>query len=89
MDALGILLEIFGGLALFIYGVKLLSEGLEKVAGSRLQSLLEKATSNPIKGSIFGMFATALLQSSSLLMVTMIGLINANLLTLEQAIGEC
>ncbi len=81
------LLELFGGLAIFIYGVHLLSEGLEKVAGSRLLSFLEKSLKNPLRQGFFGMIATALMQSSGLLMVTMIGLINANLLTLRQAIG--
>lgn len=81
------ILELFGGLAIFIYGVHLLSEGLEKVAGTRLLSLLDKSLKNPIRQGLFGMVATALMQSSGLLMVTMIGLINANLLTLQQAIG--
>ncbi|MEA3459123.1 MAG: Na/Pi cotransporter family protein, partial [Chloroflexota bacterium] len=68
-------------------GIKMLSEGLEKLAGTRLQEMLEKLTDNPLKGAFFGAFATALIQSSSLLMVTMIGLINAGLMTLEQAVG--
>lgn len=87
MDIFQSILELFGGLAIFIYGVHLLSEGLEKVGGSHLLSLLEKSTNHPIKAGLFGMTATALMQSSGLLMVTMIGLINANLLTLQQAIG--
>ena len=87
MDIFQSILELFGGLAIFIYGVHLLSEGLEKVGGSHLLSLLEKSTSNPLKAGLFGMVATALMQSSGLLMVTMIGLINADLLTLQQAIG--
>ena len=81
------ILELFGGLVIFIYGVHLLSEGLEKVGGSHLLSLLEKSTNHPLKAGFFGMVATALMQSSGLLMVTMIGLINANLLSLQQAIG--
>jgi phosphate:Na+ symporter len=81
------ILEFFGGLVLFIYGVYLLSEGLEKVGGSHLLSLLERSTNHPLKAGLFGMVATAMLQSSGLLMVTMIGLINANLLTIQQAIG--
>ena len=81
------LLQLVGGLAVFIYGVQLLSDGLEKVAGSRLLSFLEKTAGNRIKGFFFGVIAVALLQSSSMLMVTMIGLINASMLTLEQAIG--
>lgn len=81
------ILELFGGLAIFIYGVHILSEGLEKVAGSRLLSFLDKSLKNPLRQGLFGMVATALMQSSGLLMVTMIGLINANLLSLQQAIG--
>lgn len=87
METLQSILELFGGLAIFIYGVHLLSEGLEKVAGTRLLSLLDKSLDHPLKQGFFGMVATALMQSSGLLMVTMIGLINANLLTLQQAIG--
>lgn len=87
MDIFQTLLQVFGGLALFIFGVHLLSEGLEKVAGDRFLSLLEKATGNRFKGLAFGVVATAMMQSSGLLMVTMIGLINASLLSLEQAIG--
>jgi phosphate:Na+ symporter len=74
-------------LALFLFGVRLLSEGMEKLAGHRIREWLDRMTSNPYKGAVFGAGATAIVQSSSLLMVTMIGLINANLMTLEQAIG--
>ena len=80
------LFEVFGGLALFLFGVKMLSGGLEKLAGTKLQEMLEKLIDNPLKGAFFGTFATAVIQSSGLLMVTMIGLINAGLLTLEQAV---
>jgi len=81
-----ILFEVFGGLALFLFGIKMLSGGLEKLAGTKLQGMLEKLIDNPLKGAFFGAFATAVIQSSGLLMVTMIGLINAGLLTLQQAI---
>ncbi len=81
------LLELFGGLAIFIYGVHLLSEGLEKVAGAQLLAIMDRSLDNLLKQGLFGMTATALMQSSGLLMVTMIGLINANLLNLQQAIG--
>jgi phosphate:Na+ symporter len=80
-------LELFGGLAIFIYGVHILSEGLEKVAGSKLLSFLNSSLDHPLKQGLFGTVATALMQSSGLLMVTMIGLINANMLSLQQAIG--
>jgi phosphate:Na+ symporter len=79
--------QILGGLALFLFGLRLLSSGLEKLASSSLQKMLEHLTDNPVKGSLFGAFATALIQSSSLLMVTLIGLLNANLLSLSQVAG--
>lgn len=80
-------LQILGGMALFLFGVAKLSEGMEKLAGNQIQVWLDRMTNRPIKGALFGAVATALIQSSSLLMVTMIGLINANLMTLQQAIG--
>jgi phosphate:Na+ symporter len=79
--------QILGGLALFMFGVRLLSTGMEKLAGNRIQDWLDRMTNKPIKGAFFGAVATALIQSSSLLMITMLGLINANLMTLEQAVG--
>ncbi len=79
--------EILGGLALFLFGIKMLSSGMEKLAGDQIQKWLDRATSNRLKSAGFGAIATALLQSSGLLMVTMIGLINANLMTVEQSIG--
>jgi len=79
--------QILGGLALFLYGINLLSSGIEKLAGDQIQIWLEKVTSNRLKSALFGSVATALVQSSSLIMVTMIGLINANLMSVEQAIG--
>lgn len=81
------ILQVLGGVALFLLGVGRLSEGMEKLAGNRIQVWLDRMTNRPIKGAIFGAVATALIQSSSLMMVTMIGLINANLMTLEQAVG--
>ncbi|NLG49066.1 MAG: Na/Pi cotransporter family protein [Chloroflexi bacterium] len=81
------LLTVIGGLALFLFGIKMLSQGMEQLAGGKIQEWLDKATNHPIKGATFGAVATALVQSSGLLMITMIGLINARLLTLEQAIG--
>jgi phosphate:Na+ symporter len=81
------LLQVFGGLALFLLGVNMLSKGMEKLAGNKIQDWLDRMTSTHIKGGIFGTVATALLQSSSMVMVTMISLINAKLMTLEQAIS--
>lgn len=80
-------LQVLGGLAFFLYGVRMLSGGMEKLAGDTIQDLLERMTSSRIKASLFGAGVTAILQSSSLMMATMIGLINTNLMTLEQAVG--
>ena len=81
------ILQILGGMAMFLFGVGMLGQGMEKLAGDRIQMWLDRVTNRPIKGALFGMAATALTQSSSLLMVTMIGLVNANLMTLAQAVG--
>ncbi len=81
------LVQVLGGLAFFLYGVHLLSAGMEKLAGDKIQEWLDRVTCRPLRAATFGAIATALVQSSSLLMVTMIGLINANLMTLPQAIG--
>jgi phosphate:Na+ symporter len=80
-------LQVLGGLALFLFGVHMLSMGMEKLAGSRIQGWLDRLTGKPLKGALFGAAATGLLQSSGMMMITMLGLINANLMTLEQAIG--
>jgi len=87
MEIFQSVLELFGGLAIFVYGLHVLSEGLEKVAGGKLLTMLDKSLNNPLKQGLFGTVATALMQSSGLLIVTMIGLINANMLSLQQAIG--
>ena len=81
------IIQVCGGLAVLLLGIDTLSAGMEELAGKQIQSWLERMTSNRLKAAMFGTTATAVLQSSSLLMVTMIGLINANLLTLEQAIN--
>ncbi|MDF1519355.1 MAG: Na/Pi cotransporter family protein [Brevefilum sp.] len=81
------LVQILGGLALFLFGINMLSSGIEKLAGDQIQKWLDKVTNNRVKSAVFGSVATALVQSSSLIMVTMIGLINANLMTVEQAIS--
>lgn len=80
-------LQIFGGLALFLFGINMLSAGMEQLTGEQIQKWLDRVVNSRIKSLAFGAVATALIQSSGLLMVTMIGLINANLLTVEQTIG--
>ncbi|MBU0662261.1 MAG: Na/Pi cotransporter family protein [Candidatus Diapherotrites archaeon] len=86
MDYLWIVLGLLGGLALFLYGMVLLSEGLQKAAGSRLRTILEKLTKSRIRGVATGAVATATIQSSSVTTVTLVGLINAGILTFEQAV---
>jgi phosphate:Na+ symporter len=80
-------IQILCGLALLLYGIRLLSAGTEKLAGEQIQRWLDRVTSNRFKSAGFGALATAMIHSSGLLMVTMIGLINANLMSVQQAIG--
>jgi phosphate:Na+ symporter len=87
MDIPTVIFGIFGGLALFLYGIMLLSEGLQKAAGKNLKKIIEKLTNRPIKGIFGGALITAIIQSSSITTVTLVGLINAGLMTLEQAVG--
>lgn len=87
MDIAVILFTFFGGLGLFLYGIKAMSDGLQTVAGDRLRVILEKGTSTPLRGTLTGALVTALIQSSSATTVIAIGLVNAGLLTLRQAIG--
>jgi len=87
MSSILTIIRVCGGLVLFLLGIDTLSAGMEELAGKQIQAWLERMTSNRLKAALFGTTATAVLQSSSLLMVTMIGLINANLLTLEQVIN--
>ncbi|AXF57797.1 Na/Pi cotransporter family protein [Salicibibacter kimchii] len=76
-----------GGLGIFLFGLKYMSDGLTKIAGDRLRELLDRFTSNPIKGVIVGIVVTGLLQSSTSTTVLTIGLVNAGFMTLRQAIG--
>jgi phosphate:Na+ symporter len=77
---------VFGGLAIFLFGLHYLSDALKKVAGAKLKKLLEKLTSNRVKACAVGAFTTAIIQSSSMTMVTLIGFLNAGILALEQAV---
>jgi phosphate:Na+ symporter len=82
-----IIFELVGGLGFFLFGMKLMSEGLRKVAGERLRQILEFLTKKPIIGILVGAGITALIQSSSATSVMVVGLVNAGLLTLKQAIS--
>ncbi len=76
-----------GGLAFFLYGITTMSAGLEKIAGGRLEKILKKMTSNPIKSLAFGAIITAAVQSSSAVTVMLVGLVNSGIMRLSQAIG--
>lgn len=81
------LLALIAGLGLFLYGMKLMSEGLEKAAGARLRSILEMCTKNQFIGMIVGILFTAVVQSSSATTVLVVSFVNAGLLNLMQAAG--
>lgn len=78
---------LLGGLAVFIYGMNLMSEGLQKAAGERMKKILGILTKNPVMGVLAGAFVTAVLQSSSATTVMVIGFVSAGLMTLPQAIS--
>ena len=87
MDIVSMLIGLFGGLGLFLYGMKIMGEGLENVAGEKLKSFFEKIASNPIKAVLTGVIVTAVIQSSSATTVMVIGFVNAGLMNLFQATG--
>ena len=78
---------LFGGLAFFLYGILVMSSGLEKIAGGKLEKMLKVMTSNPAKGLVLGAGITALIQSSSAVTVMLVGLVNSGIMKLSQAIG--
>lgn len=80
-------LAFFGGLALFLYGMKEMSDSLMLISGSRLKILIERVTSNPLKAVLLGAGVTAVIQSSSATTVMVVGLVNAGLLPLSQTVG--
>ena len=86
MDIFGVL-TLVGGLALFLYGMSVMGDGLEKVSGGKLELLLEKLTSNPIKAVLLGAGVTAVIQSSSATTVMVVGFVNSGIMKLSQAIG--
>ena len=87
MDTFINLLSLIGSLALFLYGMKIMSEGLEKFAGDRLRGILSSMTRNRVMGVLTGIFITALIQSSSATTVMVVSFVNAGLMTLVQSIG--
>ncbi len=86
MDIFNIL-KLLGGLGFFLFGMHVLSEGLEKTAGGKMQSILQKITGNRVKGLAVGAAVTAVIQSSSAVTVMLVGLVNAGIMSLTQAIS--
>ena len=86
MDFFGVL-TMLGGLALFLYGMETVGKGLEKLSGGRLERILEKLTSNPIKAVLLGAGVTAIIQSSSATTVMVVGFVNSGIMKLTQAVG--
>lgn len=80
-------LALLGGLAMFLYGMNVMGSGLEKLAGGRLEKILEKITNNPLKGALVGVLITAIVQSSSATTVILVGFVNAGIMKFSQAIS--
>ncbi|MBR6500234.1 MAG: Na/Pi cotransporter family protein, partial [Firmicutes bacterium] len=79
--------SMLGGLAMFLYGMSIMGDGLEKSAGNRLKGILETASKTPVRGLLLGAVVTAVIQSSSATTVMVVGFVNSGLMRLSQAIG--
>ncbi len=79
--------SLLGGIALFLYGMSIMGAGLEKLAGGKMQGVLQKLTSSTIKGVIFGTLITGVIQSSAGTVVICVGLVNSGIMTLTQSVG--
>ena len=86
MDIFGVL-QMVGGLALFLFGMHAMGEGLSKTSGGRLEKILEKLTANPLKAVLLGAGVTAIIQSSSATTVMVVGFVNSGIMKLSQAVG--
>ncbi len=80
-------LSLVGGLSLFLFGMNLMGNSLEKKAGGQLKSILGKMTDNPAKGFLLGLIVTSIIQSSSATTVMVVGFVNSGIMTLHQAVG--
>ncbi len=87
MSALSVILGLMGGLGLFLYGMKLMSDGLEKMAGAKMRSVLEFFTKNRFIGMLVGVIFTAIIQSSNATTVMVVSFVNSGLMNLMQAAG--
>ncbi|HYN79455.1 MAG TPA: Na/Pi cotransporter family protein [Lamprocystis sp. (in: g-proteobacteria)] len=87
LDPLTMTIELLGGLALFLYGMQMMTDGLKAAAGQQMNTLLAKLTGNPVLGAITGAIVTAVIQSSSVTTVLVVGFVSAGLMTLVQSVG--
>ncbi len=78
---------LLGGLALFLYGMNVMGDGLKKVSGGKLELILQKMTANPIKGVLLGLIVTAIIQSSSATTVMVVGFVNSGIMELSNTVG--
>ncbi len=86
-DTVTMVIMALGGLGMFLYGMKLLGDGLELAAGAKLRKILEKITSNRFLGALVGIVVTAIIQSSTAVSVMVVGFVNAGFMTVAQAMG--
>lgn len=84
-DTIMLIISLMGGLGMFLFGMKMMGDGLENAAGEKLKGIFDKITSNPVKGIATGAIVTALIQSSSATTVMVVGFVNAGLMNLYQA----
>lgn len=87
LDPLKMTVELLGGLALFLYGMQKMSDGLKAAAGKQMNTLLAKLTTNPVMGTITGALVTAVIQSSTVTTVLVVGFVSAGIMSLVQSIG--
>ncbi len=80
-------INFFGGLALFLFGMTKMTDNLQAIAGSEMRRILKKLTNTPLRGVFVGIFVTGIIQSSSATSVMMMGLVNAGIMSLNQAVG--
>ena len=81
------IISLLGGVALFLFGMSLMGDGLKKVAGNKLEIILWKLTNNPLKGILLGTAVTAVIRSSSATTVMVVGFVNSGMMKVAQAIG--
>src|SRR3712207_2192231 len=86
-EEMGIAVSLIGGLGMFLYGMNVMGDGLQKAAGAKLKRIIEMLTTNKIMGVLVGAVVTGIIQSSSATTVMTVGFVNAGIMTLKQAIG--